>query len=74
MSTSSNPILVSQDDKEVATIFERNDIISSAVVDESGKFIGRITIDDVLDVIREDADQNFLGTQKILISILSYDI
>ena len=61
MSTSSNPILVSQDDKEVATKFERNDIISSAVIDESGKLIGRITIDDVLDVIREDADQNFLG-------------
>ena len=61
MSTSSNPILVSQDDKEVATIFERNDIVSSAVIDESGKLIGRITIDDVLDVIREDADQNFLG-------------
>ena len=61
MSTSSNPILVSQDDKEVATIFDRNDIISSAVIDESGKLIGRITIDDVLDVIREDADQNFLG-------------
>ena len=61
MSTLSNPILVSQDDKEVATIFERNDIISSAVIDESGKLIGRITIDDVLDVIREDADQNFLG-------------
>jgi len=61
MNTSSNPIIVSQDDKEVATIFERNDIISSAVVNESGKLIGRITIDDVLDVIREDADQNFLG-------------
>ena len=61
MSTSINPILVSQDNKEVATIFERNDIISSAVIDEFGKLIGRITIDDVLDVIREDADQNFLG-------------
>ena len=61
MDTSANPILVSQDDKEVATIFERNDIISSAVINESGKLIGRITIDDVLDVIREDADQNFLG-------------
>ena len=61
MDTSSNPIYVSQDDKEVATIFERNDIISSAVINESGKLIGRITIDDVLDVIREDADQNFLG-------------
>ena len=61
MDTSSNPVYVSQDDKEVATIFERNDIISSAVINESGKLIGRITIDDVLDVIREDADQNFLG-------------
>ena len=61
MDTTSNPIHVSQDDKEVATIFERNDIISSAVINESGKLIGRITIDDVLDVIREDADQNFLG-------------
>ena len=61
MNTSSNPIIVSQDDKEVATIFERNNIISSAVINESGKLIGRITIDDVLDVIKEDADQNFLG-------------
>ena len=61
MDTSSNPIFVHQDDKEVATFFERNDIISSAVVDESGKLLGRITVDDVLDVIREDADQNFLG-------------
>jgi magnesium transporter len=61
MDTTANPIFVSQEDKEVATIFERNDIISSAVIDESGKLIGRITIDDVLDVIREDADQNFLG-------------
>ena len=49
------------DDKEVATLFERNDLISSSVVDETGRLIGRITIDDVVDVIREDADQNLLG-------------
>lgn len=61
MDTSNNPIFVHQDDKEVATFFERNDIVSSAVVDGSGKLLGRITVDDVLDVIREDADQNFLG-------------
>jgi magnesium transporter len=61
MDTSNNPIFVHQDDKEVATFFERNDIVSSAVVDRSGKLLGRITVDDVLDVIREDADQNFLG-------------
>ena len=61
METDVIPLLVEQDDKEVAIIFERNDLISSAVIDQSGKLLGRITIDDVVDVIREDADQNFLG-------------
>ena len=61
METDVIPLLVEQDDKEVAIIFERNDLISSAVIDQSGKLLGRITIDDVIDVIREDADQNFLG-------------
>ena len=65
METSNNPILVSKNDKEVATFFERYDIISSAVVDESNKLLGRITVDDVLDVIREDADQNLLGMAGI---------
>ena len=61
METEFLPIDVDLDDKEVATIFERNDLISSPVVDKDGKLIGRITIDDVVDVIREDADQNLLG-------------
>ncbi len=65
MQTNIAPISANQNDKEVAIIFERNDIISSAVIDESGKLIGRITVDDVLDVIREDADQNFLGMAGI---------
>ena len=41
---------------EVARRFERNDWISAPVVDPDGKLIGRITIDDVVDVIREQAD------------------
>ena len=61
METSSMPLNVNMDDKDVATTFERNDLISSAVVDDNGKLIGRITIDDVVDVIREDAAQNLLG-------------
>jgi len=61
METEFLPIDVDLDDKEVATIFERNDLISSSVVDKDGKLIGRITIDDVVDVIKEDADQNLLG-------------
>ena len=61
MDTDISAIDVDLKDKDVATIFERNDLISSAVTDLNGQLIGRITIDDVVDVIREDADQNLLG-------------
>ena len=61
MDTDILPLEATQNDKEVATFFERNDLVSSAVIDEGRKLLGRITIDDVVDVIREDADQNFLG-------------
>ena len=56
-----DPILVTESDRDVATIFERNNLISAAVVNNNGELLGRITIDDVVDVILEDADQNFLG-------------
>lgn len=42
--------------KEVAHIFEKNDLISVAVIDEIDKVLGRITIDDVVDIIREEAE------------------
>ena len=61
MQTESPALNVNMVDKEVATIFERNNLVSSAVIDDDGKLLGRITIDDVVDVIREDADQNLLG-------------
>ena len=61
METDMSAIDVNLEDKDVATIFERNNLISSAVIDHEGQLIGRITIDDVVDVIREDADQNLLG-------------
>ena len=61
METDMSAIDVNLEDKDVATIFERNNLISSAVIDHKGQLIGRITIDDVVDVIREDADQNLLG-------------
>src|SRR5690606_20187586 len=48
-------------DSEVAHLFERHDWVSAPVVDERGKLLGRITIDDVVDVIIEDADHSLLG-------------
>ena len=61
MHTELTALNVNMDDKEVATNFERNNLVSCAVTDDENKLIGRITIDDVVDVIREDADQNLLG-------------
>ena len=48
-------------DVEVARLFEDRDLISAPVVSETGLLLGRITIDDVVDVIREDADHSLLS-------------
>ena len=43
---------------EVAKLFEDRDLISAPVVNTEGRLLGRITIDDVVDVIREEADHS----------------
>jgi len=48
-------------DVEVAKIFQDRDLISAPVVDSSGKLLGRITIDDVVDIIRDQAEHQALG-------------
>jgi len=55
------PIPVDMPDSEVARLFERNDWVSAPVVDREGRLLGRITIDDVVDVIREDADHSLMS-------------
>ncbi|GAB0148226.1 magnesium transporter [Marichromatium gracile] len=47
--------------REVATRFEQHDLVTAPVVDDSGLLLGRITVDDVMDVIREEAEHQFLG-------------
>ncbi len=46
---------------EVATIFEQREILSAAVIDESGEVKGRVTLDDILDVVRDEADHAVLS-------------
>ncbi|MCF6194146.1 MAG: magnesium transporter, partial [Kangiellaceae bacterium] len=48
-------------DTDVASLFERHDLVSAPVVDKDGKLLGRITVDDVLDVIIEDADHSLMS-------------
>ena len=50
-------IMVNMNDSEVARAFEQDDLISAPVVNDHKKLVGRITIDDVVDVIKEDADE-----------------
>ena len=45
------------DKHDVARIFEQRDWFSAGVVDDNNKLLGRITVDDVVDVIQEEAEQ-----------------
>ncbi len=61
MVTGSTVIHATQHDTEVADLFERQDLVSAPVVDAHGMLVGRITIDDVVDVIRETADHSLMS-------------
>ncbi len=55
------PIPALLPENEVAELFKRYDLVSAPVTDTQGKLIGRITIDDVVDVIIDEADHSILG-------------
>lgn len=48
-------------DSDVALRFEKHDLISAPVVDKDNRLLGRITIDDVVDVIRDEAEHSMLS-------------
>ena len=61
MDTDVQAIPVDMPDDRVARIFAERDLVSAPVVTGDGKLAGRITIDDVVDVIIEDADETLLA-------------
>lgn len=52
-------VKVNTPDVEVARIMQRYDLEAIPVVDELGRLVGRITIDDIVDVIKEEADKDY---------------
>ncbi|MDJ0872010.1 MAG: magnesium transporter, partial [Gammaproteobacteria bacterium] len=46
---------------DLAILFERRDLVSVAVLDDGDKLVGVVTADDVLDIVREQADQQILN-------------
>ena len=65
MVTNRDPIPAQMASSEVARLFERNDWISAPVVDDDGLLLGRITIDDIVDVIREEADHSLTSLARL---------
>lgn len=61
MNTEIRGIHVDLTDSQVAKLFQRHDLVSAPVVDDDNCLLGRITIDDVVDVIVEDADHSLLA-------------
>lgn len=61
MEEDAEAIPVNMAEKEVASLFERYDWLSAPVVDEKNRLVGRITIDDVVDIIRENAEHSMMS-------------
>jgi magnesium transporter len=55
------PMQATLDARDVANRFEQLDLVSAPVVDEDGLLLGRVTVDDVMDLIREEAEHQFMG-------------
>ena len=57
----SKPVNAETDESEVALLFEQRNLISAPVIDENNQLVGRITIDDVVDVIRDQAEHSVMS-------------
>jgi len=61
------PIPTFTSENDIARLFEKNDLVSAPVIDDDNNLVGRITIDDVVDVIKEEADESlrqFTGLEE----------
>lgn len=66
-------VKVDAEKEEVAEIMNKYDLIVIPVIDEIGRLLGRITIDDVVDVIREEADKDYQMASGISENVESSD-
>lgn len=59
--------------EEVANIMDKYDLVALPVIDQLGRLVGRITIDDVVDVIREEAERDYQLVSGITQDVESSD-
>ncbi|EMG11448.1 MgtE intracellular N-terminal domain protein [Leptospira interrogans serovar Grippotyphosa str. LT2186] len=60
MKTGFTSIHYDTDQEEIAKIFRKYDLVSVAVLDDLGRILGRITVDDILDIVHEEASEDIL--------------
>jgi magnesium transporter len=60
MDSSARTIPVTMHESQVAMEFEHHDLVSAPVIDHENRLLGRITVDDVFDVIRDEAEHTVL--------------
>jgi len=61
MDTDTRAIPVTMDQEEVALLFRRYGMVTTGVVDEEGRLVGIITLDDIIDVIDEEAEEDLMA-------------
>jgi magnesium transporter len=61
MSPEIQPIPAHTPSDEVVWEFEHRDLLSAPVVDDQNRLVGRITVDDIVDVIRDEAEHSFMS-------------
>jgi magnesium transporter len=69
-------VQATDDQEDVARLFERYNLLSVGVVDEAGRLVGVITVDDIVDIIEEEADEDIkrlagVGDEEISEGVLS---
>jgi magnesium transporter len=63
--TQNQAILASTDERNVALFFEQSHFVSAAVVDENNLLLGRITMDDVIHILRAESDHALMGREGL---------
>lgn len=61
METAPHQIPATMDQEEVALLFQRYGLVSASVVDAQNKLVGVITVDDIVDVIQEEAEEDLMA-------------
>lgn len=67
---------VTMDQEDVVFLFKRHDLVSAPVVDHFGRLVGTVTVDDVVDVIEEEAEEDLMrlgGVSESDIHTLAFD-